>query len=103
MITMKGNLITLEPLDIEEHAKGYFVVSQDENIHRYTGNTVPKCMDETIALLKKYRGDTSHYMAFYGYVLARFYELKNVRIVCAGVKAGTDREQIKAKLRILYV
>lgn len=54
MITMKGNLITLEPLDIEEHAKGYFAVSQDENIHRYTGNTVPKCMDETIALLKKY-------------------------------------------------
>ena len=54
MITMKGNLITLEPLDIEKHAKGYFAVSQDENIHRYSGNTVPKCMDETIALLNKY-------------------------------------------------
>lgn len=54
MITMKGNLTTLEPLDIEKHAKGYFAVSQDENIHRYSGNTVPKCMDETIALLKKY-------------------------------------------------
>lgn len=54
MITMEGNLITLEPLDIEKHAKGYFAVSQDENIHRYTDNTVPKCMEETIALLKKY-------------------------------------------------
>lgn len=54
MITMKGRLITLEPLDIEKHAKGYFEASQDENIHRYTGNSVPQNIDETAALLKKY-------------------------------------------------
>ena len=54
MITMKGKLITLEPLDIQKHAQGYFEVSQDESIHKYTGNTVPKCLDETVELLKKY-------------------------------------------------
>ena len=54
MITMRGKLITLEPLDIQKHAQGYFEVSQDENIHQYTGNTVPRCIDETIELLKKY-------------------------------------------------
>ena len=54
MITMKGQLVTLEPLDIAKHANGYFKVSQDENIHRYTGNTVPKDIDEIIELLKKY-------------------------------------------------
>ena len=54
MITMKGKMITLEPLDIQKHAKGYYEVSQDENIHNYTGNIVPKCLDETVELLKKY-------------------------------------------------
>lgn len=54
MIAMKGKLITLEPLDVNKHAKGYFDVSQDENIHKYTGNTVPETVDETVALLKKY-------------------------------------------------
>ena len=54
MITMTGTLITLEPLDIEKHAQGYFEVSQDENIHKYTGNTVPKNVDEIVLLLKKY-------------------------------------------------
>ena len=54
MITMKGNLITLEPLDIEKHARGYFAVSQDENIHKYTGNSVPQNVDEIVLLLKKY-------------------------------------------------
>lgn len=54
MITMKGKLITLEPLDVSKHAEGYFEVSQDENIHKYTGNTVPKTVEEIVALLKKY-------------------------------------------------
>lgn len=54
MITMKGKLITLEPLNVQKHAKGYFEISQDENIHTYTGNTVPKHLDEIIELLKKY-------------------------------------------------
>ena len=51
---MKGKMITLEPLDIQKHANGYFEVCQDENIYKYTGNTVPQCIDETIALLEKY-------------------------------------------------
>lgn len=54
MITMKGKIITLEPLDIPKHAQGYFEVSQDVNIHQYTGNTVPQHLDETVELLKKY-------------------------------------------------
>ena len=54
MITLKGKLITLEPLDIQKHAKGYFEVCQDENIHKYVGNTVPKHIEETVELLKKY-------------------------------------------------
>ena len=54
MVTLKGKMITLEPLDIQKHAKGYFEVSQDESIHKYTGNTVPKYLDETVELLKKY-------------------------------------------------
>lgn len=54
MITMKGELVTLEPLDIEKHAQGYFAVSQDEKIHEYVGNTVPKNLAEIVALLKVY-------------------------------------------------
>lgn len=59
--------------------------------------------DYIISLLKPYRNDSGHYMLFYGYVLARLYELKNVRIVCSGVRAGKDRDEIKEKLRVLYV
>ena len=51
---MKGTLITLEPLEIQKHAQGYFELSQDELIHKYTGNTVPKHLYETVELLKKY-------------------------------------------------
>lgn len=54
MGVMRGNLISLEPLDVAKHAAGYFEVSLDENIHRYTGNSVPKCVDEVEALLRKY-------------------------------------------------
>ena len=54
MITMKGKMITLEPLDIQKHANGYFEVCQDENIHKHTGNTVPLHIDETVELLQKY-------------------------------------------------
>lgn len=51
---MKGTLITLEPMDIKKHAEGYFMVSQDVNIHKYVGNTVPDSVDEIIELLKVY-------------------------------------------------
>lgn len=54
MITLKGKLVTLEPMDVSKHAKGFFDVCQDENIHKYTGNTVPKTVVEIVALLKKY-------------------------------------------------
>lgn len=54
MIPMRGELVTLEPMDIEKHAEGYFAVSQDENIHKYVGNTVPKTVDEIVDLLKEY-------------------------------------------------
>lgn len=54
MIPMKGSLITLEPLDIEKHAKGYFEMSQDARIHAFTGNTVPNSLEEIVTLLQKY-------------------------------------------------
>ena len=59
MISMRGELVTLEPLDIEKHAEGYFEVSQDANIHTYVGNTVPKTVDEIVKLLKEYE---KHFM-----------------------------------------
>lgn len=54
MIPMKGRLVTLEPLDIAKHAQGYFEVSQDENIHKYVGNTVPETVEDIVELLKVY-------------------------------------------------
>ena len=54
MITLRGKLVTLEPLDIEKHAEGYFELSQDENIHKYLGNRIPSNVDEIAELLKKY-------------------------------------------------
>lgn len=59
--------------------------------------------DFIIDLLKPYKKENGSYMLFYGYVLARLYELKNVRIVCGGVKAGAPKDEIRAKLRKLYV
>lgn len=53
-MVLNGEKITLEPLDIGKHAKGYFKVSKDENIHKYVGNTVPKNLEEIIELLKLY-------------------------------------------------
>ena len=40
MCVMRGNLISLEPLDVAKHTAGYFEISLDENIHRYTGNGI---------------------------------------------------------------
>lgn len=54
MMTLKGKLVTLEPLDVQKHAQGYFRMAQDENIHKYVGNSVPLCVDETVELLRKY-------------------------------------------------
>lgn len=51
---LKGKLVTLEPLDVEKHTKGYFAMSQDENIFLYTGNTVPTNIHEIEVLLRKY-------------------------------------------------
>ncbi len=56
-----------------------------------------------IRKLKQYKNQNSHYMMFYGYVLARLYELKNIRIVCVGVRAGEDKSKIHQKLRETYV
>lgn len=54
MLIMQGDLVTLEPLDIRKHAKDYFAVMQDENIHKFTGNTVPKTIADVELLLAKY-------------------------------------------------
>ena len=54
MKILKGNLITLEPLCISKHAKGYYEVSQDENIHRYSGNSVPSNITDIEKLLNLY-------------------------------------------------
>lgn len=54
MMTMTGTLITLEPLNIDKHAEGYWRVCQDAKIHKYAGKTTPVSIMETAALLKKY-------------------------------------------------
>lgn len=54
MVILKGKLVSLEPLNIEKHAEDYYQVSQDANIHKYVGNTVPETIDEMIDLLKLY-------------------------------------------------
>ena len=54
MKILKGNLITLEPLCIPKHVKGYYEVSLDENIHRYTGNSVPTNISDIEKLLNLY-------------------------------------------------
>ncbi len=41
-------------MDIDKHSKGYLKVSQDENIHKYVGNIVPKNLEEIVELLKLY-------------------------------------------------
>ncbi|MBI9013067.1 MAG: GNAT family N-acetyltransferase [Clostridiales bacterium] len=51
---MKGCLITLELMDIEKHAKGYFEISQDPKLHEYVGNTIPKNIEEIKDLLGIY-------------------------------------------------
>ncbi len=53
--------------------------------------------------LRQYKNENSHYMMFYGYVLARLYELKNIRIICVGVRTKEDRGRLRAKLRETYV
>ena len=55
MVSFIGKLVTLEPLDIEKHARGFLEVSQDEKIHEYVGNTVPESLEEVIDLLKLYQ------------------------------------------------
>lgn len=59
MILMRGELVTLEPLDVAKHAEGYFEVCQDEKIHEFVGNTVPEAVDEVVELLKEYE---KHFM-----------------------------------------
>ena len=54
MEILKGKLVTLEPLCILKHAKGYYEVSLDENIHRYTGNSVPTNISDIEKLLNLY-------------------------------------------------
>ena len=54
MKILNGNLVTLEPMCVEKHAMGYYEVSLDETIHRYTGNTVPAHIDDIEKLLKLY-------------------------------------------------
>ncbi len=56
-----------------------------------------------IRMLRRYKNSNSHYMMFYGYVLARLYELKNIRMICVGVRAGEEKGKILAKLRETYV
>lgn len=54
MIPLKGELVTLEPLDIGKHAKGYFKAAQDEKMHTYVGNTVPKTVEEVEETFRLY-------------------------------------------------
>ncbi len=53
--------------------------------------------------VKKSRANYEDYMYFYGFVYARLYELKNVRLIAGGVNAGWDRQTMQERLRTLYV
>lgn len=52
--TLEGNMICLRPMEIEKDKYHYYNVSLDEKMHKWTGNTVPKTIDEVEELLKIY-------------------------------------------------
>lgn len=56
-----------------------------------------------INIFKPYKYDTESEMLFYGYIYGLNFELKNVKIVCGGVRAGLDKQIIKERMRDLYV
>ncbi|WP_105616415.1 GNAT family N-acetyltransferase [Vallitalea okinawensis] len=51
---LEGHIIRLRPMEIEKDKYNYYDVSLDEKMHNWTGNTVPKTVDEIEALLRVY-------------------------------------------------
>lgn len=51
---LEGNIIRLRPMEIEKDKYSYYKVSQDEKMHEWTGNTVPKTVEEIEKLLNIY-------------------------------------------------
>lgn len=52
---LRGNQVTLRPLQPETDAPAWFVVMQDEAMHQWTGNTVPANVGEVKELLTLYQ------------------------------------------------
>lgn len=44
--TLVGKLVKLRPVDSEKDHIAWYEISQDENMHLWTGNTAPKSYDE---------------------------------------------------------
>ena len=56
----------------------------------------------TIKKMKEFKfGDSL--LTFYGFIIGRFIEIKNVSIIATAIRSGVDRSQIKLRLRDLYV
>jgi RimJ/RimL family protein N-acetyltransferase len=55
-ITLKGEWLTLEPID-ERHAPDLFQAMQDEEVCRYLAWPPPKAIDETLTLVREARED----------------------------------------------
>ncbi|MGF7059949.1 GNAT family N-acetyltransferase [Brassicibacter mesophilus] len=53
--TLEGNMVRLRPMEIGKDKYHYYKVSQDEKMHEWTGNTVPKTVVEIEELLNVYK------------------------------------------------
>jgi [ribosomal protein S5]-alanine N-acetyltransferase len=51
---LRGDLVTLRPIDPTQDAIQWFEVMQDDDMHRWTGNTVPTSVEEVVEMLIKY-------------------------------------------------
>lgn len=51
---LKGNSVTLRPINPEKDAPTWYEVMKDPEMHLWTGNTVPKNVDEIKQLLQNY-------------------------------------------------
>lgn len=107
----KGRVEALLEIAPENVASSYVLSEYKELIGLACGELTADALTEyerasdnlIIRKLRAYRNSASGYMMFYSYCLARVYELKNVRIIAGGVRAGDPKEKIKAKLRESYV
>ena len=62
-----------------------------------------KCDDEIINLVKKAKYTAFGFDPVCAYYYAKLNEIKSVRIILTGLKAGADKKTITERVRALYV